>query len=206
MPRKPQQPRAHATVGAIVEAGFISLARNGVENTTTRHIADIAGVSVGSLYEYFANKEEVFDAMHEHMVREVVGMVRPLIPTLVRMDIRELVAELLYRFRDLLERDEGRYLRYMSYAAYFAPRDQIEPINRLLMDLLMKYVMHHPRLVRLGNLPAMGFIMINGGVFTVIRYLTEPNPTVTFDDLVRGLGDMVAHFVDGELQRAGSAD
>jgi hypothetical protein len=29
---------------------------------------------------------------------------------------------------------------------------------------------------------------------------------VTFDDLVRGLGDMVAHFVDGELQRAGSAD
>jgi len=206
MPRKPQQPRAHATVGAIVEAGFISLARHGVENTTTRHIADIAGVSVGSLYEYFANKEEVFDAMHEHMVREVVGMVRPLIPTLVRMDIRELVAELLYRFRDLLERDDGRYLRYMSYAAYFAPRDQIEPINRLLMDLLMKYVMHHPQLVRLGNLPAMGFIMINGGVFTVIRYLTEPNPTVTFDDLVRGLGDMVAHFVDGELQRAGSAD
>ena len=86
------------------------------------------------------------------------------------------------------------------------PRDQIEPINRLLMDLLMKYVMHHPQLVRLGNLPAMGFIMINGGVFTVIRYLTEPNPTVTFDDLVRGLGDMVAHFVDGELQRADSAD
>ncbi len=116
------------------------------------------------------------------------------------------MAELLYRFRDLLERDDGRYLRYMSYAAYFAPRDQIEPINRLLMDLLMKYVMHHPQLVRLGNLPAMGFIMINGGVFTVIRYLTEPNPTVTFDDLVRGLGDMVAHFVDGELQRAGSAD
>ena len=144
--------------------------------------------------------------MHEHMVGEVVGMVRPLIPTLVRMDIRELVAELLYRFRDLLERDDGRYLRYMSYAAYFAPRDQIEPVNRLLMDLLMKYVMHHPQLVRLGNLPAMGFIMINGGVFTVIRYLTEPNPTVTFDDLVRGLGDMVAHFVDGELQRAGSAD
>ena len=109
MPRKPQQPRAQATFNAIVEAGFISLARNGVENTTTRHIADIAGVSVGSLYEYFANKEEVFDAMHGHMVREVVGMVRPLIPTLVRMDIRELVAELLYRFRDLLERDDAQH-------------------------------------------------------------------------------------------------
>ena len=81
----------------------------------------------------------------------------------------------------------------------------METLTRQRMDVLMKYVMHHAQLVQLGNLPAMGFIMINGGVFTVIRYLTEPNPTVTFDDLVRGLGDMVAHFVDGELQRVRNA-
>lgn len=204
MPRKPQQRRAKATVNAIVEAGFISLRLNGVEGTTTRHIADIAGVSVGSLYEYFANKEEIFDAMHQHVIDEVVGMIQPRIPDLVRMEIREVVEELLYRFRDLLERDDGRYLRYTSYAAYFAPRNQLEPINRVLMNVLLQYVMHHPQLARLGNLPAMGFIMINGGVFTVIRYLTDPNPTVDFDDLVRGLGDMVAHFVEGELRKAAS--
>ncbi len=200
--RRPTQQRAKATVNAIVEAGFISLCRHGVEGTTTRHIAEIAGVGVGSLYEYFANKEEVFDAMHQHVVREVVALVQPRIPELVRLDVRELIAELLYRFRDLLERDDGRYLRYMSYAAYFAPRNQLEPINQLLMNLLVQYVMHHPQLTRLGNLPAMGFIMINGGVFTVIRYLTDPNPAVDFDDLVRGLGDMVAHFVDGELGKS----
>ncbi|MBM7334906.1 MAG: TetR/AcrR family transcriptional regulator [Alcanivorax sp.] len=203
--RRPSQPRAKATVRAIVEAGFISLSRHGVEGTTTRHIAEIAGVSVGSLYEYFANKEEIFDAMHQHVVAEVVEMVQPRIPELVRMEIRPLVAELLYRFRDLLERDDGRYLRYMSYAAYFAPRNQLEPINRLLMNLLVQYVMHHPDLTRLGNLPAMGFIMINGGIFTVIRHLTDPHPTVAFDDLVRGLGDMVGYFVEGELARGPSA-
>lgn len=203
MPRKPQQPRARATVNAIVEAGFISLSKQGIEGTTTRHIADLAGVSVGSLYEYFANKEEVLDAMHRHMVAEVIALVEPLTPRLVRLEIRPMIAELLYRFRELLERDQGRYLSYLSYAAYFAPRDYMEPISRLLMNLLVQYVMHHPELVRLGNLPAMGFIMINGGVFTVIRYLTEPNPTVDFDDLVTGLGDMVAHFVEGELRTAG---
>ncbi len=69
----------------------------------------------------------------------------------------------------------------------------------------MQDVMHRPGLGRLGNLPGVGFMMINGGGFTGSRERTEPNPTVTFDDLVRGLGDMVAHFVDGELQRAGDA-
>ena len=54
--------------------------------------------------------------------------------------------------------------------------------------------MHHRQLKR----------CIRHTVFTVISYITEPNPTVSFDDLVRGLGDMVAHFVDGELQRVGA--
>ena len=57
--RKPRQTRSKVTVDTIIEAGFIAVATNGTSGTTTRHIADIAGVSVGSLYEYFKNKEEV---------------------------------------------------------------------------------------------------------------------------------------------------
>lgn len=204
MPRKPRQRRAKATVNAIIEAGFIALAENGAKGTTTRHIADIAGVGVGSLYEYFANKEEVFDAMHRHVVGEVTGMIEPRMAELARLEIRELVAELLYRFRDLLEANEGRYLRYLHYAACFAPRQQLEPVNRVLTHLLLQYVLHHPPLARLNNLPTLGYIVINGGIFTVVRYLTDPVRTLDFDDLVAGLGDMVAHFLEGEQRKAGS--
>ena len=56
MARKPQQNRAKVMVETIVEAGFISLAKHGLEHTTTRHIADIAGVSIGSIYEYFSEQ------------------------------------------------------------------------------------------------------------------------------------------------------
>ena len=47
--RKPRQNRSKVTVDTIIEAGFIAVAANGTSGTTTRHIADIAGVSVGSL-------------------------------------------------------------------------------------------------------------------------------------------------------------
>ena len=53
--RKPRQARAKVTVDTIIEAGFIAVALHGPSGTTTRHIAEIAGVSVGSLYEYFKN-------------------------------------------------------------------------------------------------------------------------------------------------------
>ena len=45
------------TVNAILEAAAVLFAKNGFDATSTTRIADRAGVSVGSLYEYFPNKE-----------------------------------------------------------------------------------------------------------------------------------------------------
>ncbi|MDB5975596.1 MAG: TetR family transcriptional regulator [Nevskia sp.] len=201
MPRKPQQARSKATVESIVEAGFISLSRHGLEGTTTRHIADIAGIGVGSLYEYFDNKEAVYRAMNQHMVDEIVAMIRQSMPVLVRSDIRALVVELLSRFRDLLHRDEDRYLKYASYTMHADHRRQLAPIQKLLTELALQYVMHHPELTRLRNMATMSYIIINGGIFTIIRYLAEPSPSIRFEDLVQGLADMAASYVEVELAK-----
>ncbi|MCO5399700.1 TetR/AcrR family transcriptional regulator [Ralstonia soli] len=55
--RKPRQARSFMTVEAILEAARILFARDGFEATSTTRIAEVAGVSVGSLYEYFTSKE-----------------------------------------------------------------------------------------------------------------------------------------------------
>ena len=75
MPRKPLQKRAKVTVETIIEAGFICVAERGANDTTTRQIADKAGISVGSLYEYFSNKEQIYAAMNQRFVDEVVAMI-----------------------------------------------------------------------------------------------------------------------------------
>jgi len=55
--RKPRQSRSAATVDAILEAAAELFARDGFEGVSTTRIAERAGVSVGSLYEYFPNKD-----------------------------------------------------------------------------------------------------------------------------------------------------
>lgn len=55
--RRPRQSRSSMTVDAILEAAAILFAKDGFDATSTTRIAERAGVSVGSLYEYFPNKE-----------------------------------------------------------------------------------------------------------------------------------------------------
>jgi AcrR family transcriptional regulator len=68
--RRPVQRRSQETVDAIVEASARVLARHGYSAATTNRIAARAGVSIGSLYEYFPNKESVLAALLERHTSE----------------------------------------------------------------------------------------------------------------------------------------
>lgn len=63
--KSPRQGRAKVTVDAILEATERVLADKGLEATTTTEVADIAGVSVGTLYQYFPNKQALVAAVIE---------------------------------------------------------------------------------------------------------------------------------------------
>lgn len=59
--RSPRQPRSKATVDAILEAATRILQAG--ETFTTNHVAERAGVSVGTLYQYFADKTAILHAL-----------------------------------------------------------------------------------------------------------------------------------------------
>jgi AcrR family transcriptional regulator len=66
-PRKqPSQQRSAGMVAAILEAAARILEREGLERFNTNRVAALAGVSVGSLYQYFPNKDALTVALIEH--------------------------------------------------------------------------------------------------------------------------------------------
>jgi AcrR family transcriptional regulator len=73
--RQPRQQRAQQTVDAVLDSVARLLKRGGVAAVTTNRIAEVAGVSIGSVYQYFPNKQAIFTALldrhHEAMVRLV---------------------------------------------------------------------------------------------------------------------------------------
>ena len=71
MRREPRQDRSRETVRAVLEAVPRVIRREGVEALTTNRIAEAAGVSIGSLYQYFPDKRSIFSALHERHVEDV---------------------------------------------------------------------------------------------------------------------------------------
>lgn len=61
--KRPTQPRSAATVSAILEASARILERDGLAKLNTNAAAALAGVSIGSLYQYFPGKEALLAAL-----------------------------------------------------------------------------------------------------------------------------------------------
>ncbi len=202
MQRIPRQQRAKSTVEAILDAGYISLGRHGLAGATTTHIADIAGVSVGSLYEYFKNKEAIYEAMRDRFVRDLIGVLQPLTPRIVRMPVVEAIPILLYDVQALLLRDEQRYLKYAREVFNADFRFDLTDVSRSLGDIIVQYLLHNPQYAGMQRFAAMSYIFVNAGMFTVIRHMSDPNPPITYDELVDGLAHMVGHYVRMERQLA----
>lgn len=75
-PRKsPSQSRARATVDAILDAAAHILVNEGLAAASTNRVAEKAGVSIGSLYQYFPNKAAMIGALrrrHAEVMRNTV--------------------------------------------------------------------------------------------------------------------------------------
>lgn len=74
-PRKtPRQARSRHLVQAILEAAARVFDEHGYANGNTNRIAEMAGVSVGSLYQYFPNKKALVSALHDLHIQEVARL------------------------------------------------------------------------------------------------------------------------------------
>ena len=76
MRKEPRQARSRATVATIVEAGARVLSDEGWAGFTTNKVADAAGVSVGSLYQYFPDKLSLIEAIRRRHLDDCLAVMR----------------------------------------------------------------------------------------------------------------------------------
>jgi len=76
MRKAPRQARSKATVEAIVQAGARILGDQGWAGFTTNKVAEKAGVSIGSLYQYFPDKLALIEAVRGHHFDDVLRVIR----------------------------------------------------------------------------------------------------------------------------------
>src|SRR5690349_9372369 len=95
-PRKtPIQARSAATVEAISEATIQVLLSRGAERLTTTRVAERAGVSVGTLYQYYPNKQSLLFAVLEHHLNNVAERVESACESACHKPLAEMIKEMV---------------------------------------------------------------------------------------------------------------
>lgn len=77
--KQPKQARATELVAAILEAAVQVLASEGAQRFTTTRVAEKAGVSVGSLYQYFPNKAALLFRLQSDEWRQTTDLLRDIL-------------------------------------------------------------------------------------------------------------------------------
>lgn len=91
-PRKnASQERSRATVDVLIEATARILVKDGFDRASTNRIAEKAGVSVGSLYQYFPSKEALVAAVMERHRQQIMAAVRDTLAEIAELPLEEAV-------------------------------------------------------------------------------------------------------------------
>lgn len=181
-PRKlPKQERSQATVSAILIATTRILTEEGYDKFNTNRVAELAGVSVGSLYQYFPNKAALLYALGEHHANEMAELAQHHLEDLGDRSILEVLQQIikavlaayavnpkLYRIlhqqvprsEEMQKLDDAR-IEQMLHAFLALHRDQLRPqnlditvfiISRTIKALLYDAIADRPNLLKNGEL------------------------------------------------------
>jgi AcrR family transcriptional regulator len=160
-PRKlPQQERSRATIEAILTATARILVKEGFDRASTNRIADEAGVSIGSLYQYFPSKEALVAALVEQhtrqMTQEIVGALEKVARLPLEPAVRAMV-ELMLRAHAV---DPTLHKVLAEQVPRAGKLDHLHDVEREMMDLIKSYFELHAGELRVKDFSLAAFVVV----------------------------------------------
>lgn len=194
MRKRPQQARSRQLVSALVEATAQCLAQRGLDNTTTAHIAEAAGVSVGSLYQYFDDKEGLIEALLERLAEDIIsGLGR--LPMPENASLRDLVeAAIGFGFATLHSRD-GLYIELVRNWHRLPANRATDVLQQHFLEIARLYFTRHYREHPIDDLQVRMFIVTHSTLATMARLASQESALLPQQAVARGLIDMVTGYL-----------
>ena len=115
MKKQPQQKRSRDTIHVMLQATARCIAKQGFDGTTSAKIAEEAGISIGSLYQYFENKEQLYNLLMETMIEEALSIIEQRVTLVSNDSIEQMVHILLDATWEFLEQKDGVYLEVVRH-------------------------------------------------------------------------------------------
>lgn len=141
IPRKSaSQKRSRVTVETLLDATARVLVREGYDRASTNRIAAKAGVSVGSLYQYFPNKEALVAALVARHNREMLQLLRAALAEMASRDVATVMRELVRAMVDAHLVDPVLHRIFAEQVPRMGQLAKIEALQKEIFLLIRGYL------------------------------------------------------------------
>lgn len=183
----PKQERSREMVAKIVQTTAALLIKTEPEQVTTNLIADRAGISKGSIYQYFSDKEEIIEAAVEHLAAQQAPEIEEMLRS-VTMSRPEVAMESSIDILIDFTIANRRLIRYLAERPdHVRTFEAISGLNATLLAMATLHMGHYRDQYRDELSPrALAWLFFNMAVATTLRYIEADDP-ISLDELRSGL-------------------
>lgn len=194
--KKPKQDRSKGTVDAILEAVTHIMDKDGPLNLTTNKIAEKAGVSVGSLYQYFKNKESIFEAILLRMTEQnLASMENQISQRPENFNIRSIIKLVVQAHFDNIQKMGKLSSVLFEYAPQILSPNHFRKADERIIKFLMDKTTEYKIELRPENKENAFFICsqaVRGVIFMTVLSRPIEERQVLIDELI----DMLSIYLE----------
>ncbi len=196
--KRPRQARSVTTVEAIYEATIQVLLREGIHRLTTTRVAERAGVSVGTMYQYFPHKQALLYALNERYLDIVAERVEAACLSQHGATTAEMVRALVDAYW-LAKTERSEVTRALYRSAVELDNEALIEAFAKRMDRATIAMLETAPDARYGDLALVNVTLLSV-IFGTVRNVFERNLQPAEQDAIR---DELAAMCLGYLRTAG---
>ena len=194
--KQPRQARAQATVNAVLEATVQVLEREGLDAATTTRIAEVAGVSIGTLYQYFSHRDAIFNALQDREFDRAVALIEGILSSgNLERSPRETVGAVVKGLAATYAACPGLHRMLAIEGLRVAKAERVYAFDLRVISIIRHFLSATRAPLRRKNVDAAAFVAYQSVRATMLASLLERPPGLGQEELIAEVADLVLRYL-----------
>jgi AcrR family transcriptional regulator len=176
------------------------LDREGSDAATTTRIAEVAGISIGTLYQYFADRDAILNALQDREFERATELMNEVLAFGAHETARGIASAVVEGLLSLYASAPGLHRALVLEGLRVTPTDRVQAFDMRVVGLIRHFLTVTTLPVRRKNPDAAAFVVFHSVRAAMLARLLEAPPGLDDRTLVEELTDLVVRYlVDSDI-------
>lgn len=193
--KPPQQRRSRETVSAVLDATIRIFEQEGPERATTSRVAEVAGVSVGTLYQYFENRDAILYALQDREFERATELMQRVLSDGAPASERELARAVVEQLLGLYRAAPALHRVLAVEGLRVTPTERVQAFDRRIVDVIRAFLANMGGRARRKNPEAAAFVIYQSVRAAMLAFLLERPVGMDEAALIEELSDLIVRYL-----------